>query len=176
MPSTLFRHLSLALAGCLLSGCAAAQAAWPERPIQLIVPFPAGGGVDVIARPFAERFGELLHQPVVVVPRDGAAGTIGMGVVAAAKPDGYMLAFSPSGPITIQPHVIPSLAYKADSLQPVCQLFASEYVLAVRADSPYKSLDDLVKAARAQPGKLTYGFGGVATSPHLAIAEFANAA
>lgn len=175
MKNSAGRLLLLCLA-TVTSGLAAAQAAWPERPITFIVPFPAGGGIDVIARPFAERFGELLHQPVVVIARDGASGTIGMGVVAAAKPDGYTLAFSPSGPITIQPHVIPTLAYKPEGLQPLCQLFASEYVIAVRADSPYRTLDDFVKAAKAQPGKLTYGFGGVATSPHLAIAEFANAA
>jgi tripartite-type tricarboxylate transporter receptor subunit TctC len=173
MTSVRFGLLLLALA---VGGPALAQAGWPDHPIQFIVPFPAGGGIDVIARPFAERFGELLHQPVVVIARDGASGTIGMGAVAAARPDGYTLAFSPSGPLTIQPHVIRTLAYKPESLQPICQLFASEYVLAVRADSPYKSLDDFVKAAKAQPGKLTYGFGGVATSPHLAIAEFANAA
>jgi tripartite-type tricarboxylate transporter receptor subunit TctC len=159
-----------------LCGLAAAQPAWPDHPITLIVPFPAGGGVDVIARPFAERFGELLHQPVVVIARDGASGTIGMAAVASAKADGYTLAFSPSGPITIQPHIIPTLAYKPENLVPLCQVFASEYVFAVRGDSPYKTLDDFVKAAKAQPGKLTYGFGGVATSPHLAIAQFANAA
>ena len=159
-----------------LCGFALAQPAWPDHPITLIVPFPAGGGVDVIARPFAERFGELLHQPVVVIARDGASGTIGMAAVASAKPDGYTLAFSPSGPITIQPHIIPTLAYKPENLVPLCQVFASEYVLAVRGDSPYRTLDDFVKAAKAQPGKLTYGFGGVATSPHLAIVQFANAA
>jgi len=148
-----------------------AQGTWPDRPIQLIVPFPAGGGVDVIARPFAEIFGELLHQTVVVVPRDGAAGTIGAAVVASAKPDGYTLAFTPNGPITVQPHVIASLPYKTDSLVPLCQTFAVQYVLAVRPDSPYKTLNDFVAAAKAQPGKLTYGFGGVATSPHLAIAQ-----
>src|SRR3954447_20393134 len=115
MIASASRYVWLLLISSFFSAVAFAQEAWPTRPIQLIVPFPAGGGVDVIARPFAERFGELLHQPVVVVPRDGAAGTIGMGVVAAAKPDGYVLAFSPSGPITIQPHVIPTLAYKADS-------------------------------------------------------------
>jgi tripartite-type tricarboxylate transporter receptor subunit TctC len=158
------------------SGFALAEAAWPDHPITLIIPFPAGGAVDVIARPFAERFGELLHTPVVVIARDGASGTIGMGAVAAAKPDGYTLAFSPSGPITIQPHIIPTLAYKPENLAPLCQIFASEYVVAVRADSPYKTLDEFVKAAKAQPGKLTYGYGGVATSPHLAIAQFANAA
>jgi len=173
------RHLSATLVAIAAGFCAPlvlGQATFPDHAIQLIVPFPAGGGVDVIARPFAERLGEILRQAVVVIPRDGAAGTIGMGVVASARPDGYTLAFSPSGPITIQPHVIPTLAYKAESVQPLCQLFASEYVFAVRGDSPYKSLDEFVKAVRAQPGKLTYGFGGVATSPHLAIAEFANAA
>src|SRR5678816_1585843 len=82
-----FRAL-VALAA-LASGLAAAQTTWPDKPVQLVVPFPAGGGVDVIARPFAEQFGALLGQPVVVAPRDGASGTIGMSVVAAAKPDGY---------------------------------------------------------------------------------------
>ena len=91
----------------LASAAAAAQAPWPERAIQLIVPFPAGGGVDVIARPFAEQLSTLLGQPVVVLPKDGASGTIGMAAVASAKPDGYTLAFTPNGPITIQPHVIP---------------------------------------------------------------------
>ena len=148
-----------------LSGMTSAQDAWPDRTIQLIVPFPAGGGVDVIARPFAEMFGELLHQSVVVVPRDGAAGTIGTGVVAAAKPDGYTLAFTPNGPITVQPHVISTLAYKPENLMPLCQIFAVQYVLAVRPDSPYKTLSDLIVAATAQPGRVSYGFGGVATAP-----------
>ena len=130
---------------------AAAQAACPERQVQLIVPFPAGGGVDVIARPFAELWSEILHQPVVIIPRDGAAGTIGTAAVAAAKPDGYAFAFTPNGPITVQPHVIRSLPYKHDDLVPVCQLFAVQYVLAVRADSPYKTLGDLLTAAKAQP-------------------------
>lgn len=166
------RHAVL-LALSLLSGIAAAQETWPSRPIQLIVPFPAGGGVDVIARPFAEILGELLHQSVIVVPRDGAAGTIGTAAVATAKPDGYTLAFTPNGPITVQPHVIATLAYKPDDLVPLCQLFAVQYVLAVRPDSPYKTLLDLIAAAKAQPGKLTYGFGGVATAPHLAISQLA---
>ena len=170
------RAVAIGAVAIAFGASAAAQSSYPDHPITFIVPFPAGGGIDVIARPFAERFGELLHQPVVVMARDGASGTIGMGVVASAKPDGYTLAFSPSGPLTIQPHIIPTLSYKPENLQPICQLFASEYVIAVRGDSPYKSLDEFVKAAKAQPGKLTYGYGGVATSPHLAIAEFANAA
>src|SRR6266513_1990620 len=167
------RYVWLLLISSFFSAVAFAQEAWPTRPIQLIVPFPVGGGVDVIARPFAEILAELLHQSVIVVPRDGAAGTIGTAAVATAKPDGYTLAFTPNGPITVQPHVIPSLPYKHDDLVPVCQLFAVQYVLAVRADSAYKTLGDLVAAAKAQPGKLTYGFGGIATAPHLAISQLA---
>lgn len=173
---TLLRRFFLSLMASAVCVAAVAQPAWPERPIQLIVPFPAGGGVDVIARPFAELFGDLLHQTVVVVPRDGAAGTIGTQAVAVAKPDGYTLAFTPNGPITVQPHVIATLPYKPDSLVPLCQLFAVQYVLAVRSDSPYKTLGELIAAARAQPGKVTYGFGGVATAPHLAISQLLLAA
>jgi len=173
MSIAAIQRVSVMAAALLLSVASTAQTAWPERPIQLIVPFPAGGGVDVIARPFAELLSERLHQTVVVLPRDGAAGTIGTAAVAAAKPDGYTLAFTPNGPITVQPHVIPSLSYKHDDLVPLCQLFAVQYVLAVRPDSPYKTLGDLVAAAKARPGKLTYGFGGVATAPHLAISQLA---
>lgn len=167
------RRLLALLAACVVSGPAVAQTTWPDRAIQLVVPFSAGGGVDVIARPFAELWRELLHQPVVVVPRDGAAGTIGTAAVAAAKPDGYTLAFTPNGPITVQPHVIPTLPYKPDDLTPLCQVFAVQYVLAVRPDSTYKTFGDLLATAKALPGKLTYGFGGIATAPHLAISQLA---
>jgi tripartite-type tricarboxylate transporter receptor subunit TctC len=154
----------------LLNANAFAQSSWPDRPIQLIVPFPAGGGVDVIARPFAEVFGELSHQSIVVMPKPGASGTIGVASLAMAKPDGYTLAFTPNGPITIQPHVL-TLSYKAEEIIPVCQAFAVQYVLAVRGDSPYRTLAEFIDAAKAQPGRLSYGFGGVATSPHLAMSQ-----
>lgn len=163
--------IALTLVMALASAAAAPQAAWPERPIQLIVPFPAGGGVDVIARPFAEQLSTLLGQPVVVLPKDGASGTIGMAAVASAKPDGYTLAFTPNGPITIQPHVIPTLSYKFDGVVPLCQVFAVQYVLAVKPDSPFRTLADLVSAAKAKPGAVKYGYGGVATNPHLAMSQ-----
>lgn len=160
----------------VLSATAVAQTTWPDRPVQLVVPFAVGGGVDVIARPFAEIWREQLGQPIVVVPRDGAAGTIGTAAVAGAKPDGYTLAFTPHGPITVQPHVIPTLTYKPDDLMPLCQVFAVQYVLAVRPDSPYQTFPELIAAARSKPGKLTYGFGGIATAPHLAISQLTIAA
>ena len=175
MRASLLPRGVMALALLAIATLSSAQA-WPERPVQLIVPFPAGGAVDVLARPFAELLGEILRQPVVVVPRDGASGTIGTGAVAAAKPDGYTLAFTPNGPLTIQPHVIPTLAYKPEALLPICQTFAVQYVLAVRPDGPYRKLADLVAAAKAQPGKVSYGFGGVATTPHLAISQLTIAA
>src|SRR3954468_5868575 len=130
-PDAVRRVLATAstFAIALASAAAAAQPSWPDRSIQLIVPFPAGGGVDVIARPFADQLSTLLGQPVVVVPRDGASRTIGMPAVAAAKPDGYTLAFTPNGPVTIQPHVIPTLSYKFDAVVPLCQIFAVQYVL-----------------------------------------------
>jgi tripartite-type tricarboxylate transporter receptor subunit TctC len=176
MPVCIFRFTLGLLIAFATSAVAFAQTVWPDRPIQLIVPFPAGGGVDVIARSFAEVFGEQLRQPVVVIARDGASGTIGTGAVAAVKPDGYTLAFTPNGPITVQPHVIPTLAYKPESLVPLCQVFAVQYVLAVRPDSRYQTLAELIAAAKAQPGKVSYGFGGVATAPHLAISQLAIAA
>ena len=160
-----------AMLAAFASGIACAQPTWPERPVQLVVPFPAGGGVDVIARPFAEQFGALLGQPAVVAPRDGASGTIGTAAVASAKPDGYTLAFTPNGPITIQPHVIPTLAYKFESLQPLCQIFAVQYVLAVKPDSVFRTLAELVAAAKAKPGHVKYGYGGIATNPHLAMSQ-----
>jgi tripartite-type tricarboxylate transporter receptor subunit TctC len=176
MKSTLPSRAAGAMLAAMFALPAFAQSAWPDRPIQLIVPFPAGGGVDVIARPFAEPFGALLGQPVVVAPRDGASGTIGMAAVASAKPDGYMLAFTPNGPVTIQPHVIPTLPYKLDGFVPLCQIFAVQYVLAVRPDSPFKTLGDLIAAAKAQPGNVKYAFGGIATNPHLAILQLAQVA
>jgi tripartite-type tricarboxylate transporter receptor subunit TctC len=161
----------LALLAVFATGVATAQSTWPDKPVQLVVPFPAGGGVDVIARPFAEQFGALLGQPIVVAPRDGASGTIGMSLVASAKPDGYTLAFTPNGPVTIQPHVIPTLAYKLESFVPLCQIFAVQYVLAVKPDSPFRTLADLMAAAKAKPGQVKYGYGGIATNPHLAMSQ-----
>ena len=174
MIATFFRRLAWLVA--FASGVACAQATWPERPVQLVVPFPAGGGVDVIARPFAEQFGALLGQPVVVSPRDGASGTIGTAMVASAKPDGYTLLFTPNGPVTIQPHVIPTLAYKFDGLVPLCQIFAVQYVLAVKPDSPFRTLGELIAAAKAKPGEVKYGYGGIATNPHLAMSQLVLAA
>lgn len=84
--------------------------------------------------------------------------------------------FTPNGPITIQPHVIPTLSYRMESLRPLCQIFAVQYVLAVRPDSPFKTFGDLVASAKARPGSVKYGYGGFATNPHLAMSQLVLAA
>ena len=169
-------RLALVVALCAVPGWCAAQAGWPERQVQLIVPFPAGGAVDVVARAFAERFGEFTGRPVVIVNRDGASGTIGVAQVAAARPDGHTLGFVTHGPLVIQPHLMKDLPYRPDSVVPICQAFAGQYVLAVAPTSALGSLGDLLAAGRARPGKLSFGFGGVGTTPHLVMSQFANTA
>jgi tripartite-type tricarboxylate transporter receptor subunit TctC len=168
-----FAAIVLACVAALAAG-PAAQAAWPERPIQLVVPFPAGGTVDVVARKFAESLSSMLHTPVVVVNRDGGSGVIGLQVVAAAQPDGYTLAFAPNGPLTVQP-ALAKIAYDLASFEPVCQVFAYSYVLVVPAGSAIDSIGALVARARSPQG-VKFGYGGVGTAPHFAMVELMRAA
>ena len=168
------RSLIVVLLAC--AGSAFPQERYPDRPVQVVLPYAAGGGVDAMGRAFSAELGRILGQSFVLVNRDGAAGTIGFGAVAAAKPDGYTLAFSPSTPITNSPHVMRNLSYGFESFVPVCQVFENVFAVAVTQASPYKTLGELVDAARAQPGKLTYGHAGLGTLPHLSMAALASAA
>jgi tripartite-type tricarboxylate transporter receptor subunit TctC len=162
--------LAIALA---VSHSAAAQSAYPARAIQVIVAFPAGGSVDVMARNLAAVMSAALGQQFVIVNRDGASGTIGFTQVATAKPDGYTLGAGPTTPIATATHLIPNLQYGVDSFEYICQTFENVFTLAVRPESPFRSINELVAAARAQPGKLAYGHSGNGTVPHLAVANFA---
>jgi tripartite-type tricarboxylate transporter receptor subunit TctC len=164
------RRLPLAL--IVAASFATTAADWPARPIQMVVPFPAGGATDVAARALGESMAATLGQAIVIANRDGASGTIGTGVVLGAKPDGYTIGFTPLGPISIQPHLIADLPYKPDDAVGVCGVVAQQFAVAVTAGSPLKTLGDLVAAAKQAPGKLSFGFGGVATVPHLALAQF----
>ncbi|MBL8378792.1 MAG: tripartite tricarboxylate transporter substrate binding protein [Burkholderiales bacterium] len=173
-------HLAHALACASLcltfAAPASAQPAWPDRPPQLIVPFPAGGAPDVVARAFAERMAGEIGRPLVIINRDGASGTIGTAQVAAARPDGYVLGFVTFGPLAIQPHLMKDLPYKPDAFIPICQAFANQSVLAAAPNSAIASLADLLAAAKARPGKVPLGFGGVGTLPHLLMVQFIQAA
>ncbi|WP_338664700.1 tripartite tricarboxylate transporter substrate binding protein [Pararoseomonas sp. SCSIO 73927] len=155
---------------------ARAQEAFPARPIQVVNPYPAGGATDLMARAMAAGLQQRLRQPVVVVNRDGAAGAVGTLGVARAAPDGYTLAFVPALVLSVLPVTQPNSGLRAEALRPVCQMFANAQAVAVRADSPLRNLADLVAAAKAAPGAVTYGSLGIASIPHLAILQWARAA
>jgi tripartite-type tricarboxylate transporter receptor subunit TctC len=155
-----------ALAG-LAATPAMAQASWPNRPPRLIVPFPPGGATDLLARVLAERLGVRLGQAVVVENRGGAAGVIAAEIASRAEPDGYTLFFASIGTASINPNLHAKLSYRPDDLLPVALFADLPNVIVVRADSPWKSLADMLATAREKPGVLAYSSSGSGSSLHL---------
>ncbi len=145
----------------------AAQESYPVRPVTIVVPFSAGSQPDILARTLAEAMAKSTSQPVVVLNREGAAGTIAVASVAQARPDGYTLGFGPNGQFSIQTHLLRDLAYKVEQFDFLCQTNSGAYALVVGPGSPYKTLAELIDAARRAPGKLNLGSIGHATIPHL---------
>ena len=152
---------------CALPLFAAAQA-WPTKPVKVIVPYPPGGAVDVVTRKVAQKLAEQTGQPFVVENRPGATGTIGCLQVARSAPDGYTL-LANDMTYSLLPHVFAHLPWDHEKdLVPVTTTMFAPYAMAVRADGPYKTLAALIAAAKAEPGKLTFGSGGQGTAPHFA--------
>ncbi|MSQ51170.1 MAG: tripartite tricarboxylate transporter substrate binding protein [Betaproteobacteria bacterium] len=143
------------------------QDAYPSRPISVIVPLTAGSQLDILARGLVDGLSKLTAQPIVVINRDGAASTIGVGAVARSKPDGYTLGFGADGAFVIQPFLRTDLNYKVDDFEFICQTNSTLLVFMVGPKSPYKSVADLLEAGRQSPGKLNFGTVGHATSFHL---------
>jgi len=156
---------SLALATPL----AQAQApAWPRQPVTLVVPFPAGGPTDAMARALAQKLGERIGQTVIVENKGGAGGTIAAELVARAAPDGYTLFFGTTGTLAINPSLYAKLRYDpVKDFAPVSLMATTMNVLVVNPDVPAKNLSDLVKLAKAKPGTITYGSAGNGSSNHL---------
>ncbi|MCW5260745.1 tripartite tricarboxylate transporter substrate binding protein [Verminephrobacter eiseniae] len=142
---------------------------------EVIVAYSAGGGVDLMARAFARQAARMSGQNWVVTNRDGAAGIIGFAALARAAPNGQTLAFSPASPITHAPLLFKTMPYRNEQVEPVCQVFENIFTIAVRADSPIQTLQDLTARARAAPGKLLYGHAGNGSVPHLGVAAVAKA-
>jgi tripartite-type tricarboxylate transporter receptor subunit TctC len=168
--SSLMRTALLAAGAiCLsVSGVAHAQQDYPNRSIRIVVPWPAGGATDNVARVVAQKLSPILNQPVVVENRPGATGTIGTQAVIQSPPDGYTLLFMAASLHTFSPHLMKSMPFDTVAdVTPISISVQFPYVLAVSAESPYKSVDDLIKAAKAQPGKLAYGSFGVGSGPHI---------
>lgn len=164
--------LSLAAACCLLAqpGARAQDAAaFPSRPMRLIVPFAPGGPTDTVARAVAQYMTALTRQAVVVENRPGAAGVVGSDYVAKSPGDGYTLLLCSAGAMAINPSLLPSMPYvPLRDLQGISHVVSIPYLLLVNPSSPSHSLKDLLAAARAHPGKLNFGSAGLGSTSHLA--------
>ena len=147
-----------------------------SRNIELIVPFPAGGVTDLVARTLSEGLSKDLGQAIVVINRDGAGGTIGATATALAAPDGFTMGFSAMGVVTGRPHLRSDLRYNVKSFDYICQVSITPTVIVVSQDSPYRSLKDLFDQARRTPDKLTYGHPGQGSIPHLQMIDLSSRA
>jgi tripartite-type tricarboxylate transporter receptor subunit TctC len=166
----------LAWAVALLAVPPALSAEYPTRSIRLVVPFAAGGGTDLLARLIAPKLTEVLGQQIVVDNRGGAGSVVGTEIVAKAPPDGYTLGFFDSA-FTINPAINPSLPYNTEKDFSILNIVAtSPTMLVVRSSLPVKTIEDLVKLAKASPGKLTFGSAGPNSSGHLTGVMFNVAA
>ena len=172
-----FAALAIALLACALP--AHAQQDYPNRTIAMVVPFPPGGVADITARPLAEAMTRILKQSVIVENKPGAGGGLGMQYVARAKPDGYTVLLALSS-ISIIPEADKVLGrepmFQLNQLVPIARFTADPTVLAVRADSPYKSVADLVAAAKKSPGSIPYGSSGNYGTMHVPMEMLDEAA
>lgn len=167
------RAITLILAVFVLP---ASYAAYPEKPIRLIVPFAPGGGTDQISRALGAGLAQQLGQPVVIENKPGAGTIIGMDTVAKATPDGYTIVMATFAH-AVNPSLQTNLPYYNDfSFSPIALIARGPNVLVVRSDSPFKSVNEIINAAKASPGKLTYASQGKGTSAHLAGEMFNNLA
>ena len=164
----------LVAAACAI-GLASANAfgAYPDRPVKIIVPYSPGGAADTTARLIGQKLADRLKQPVVVENKPGASGTIGAAAVATAPGDGYTLLLDATG-FTTNPSLFAKLPYAPRDFIPVSLIARIPALLVVPATSPYKSVPDVVKAARQSPGKLTYASAGNGGAQHLAAELFAQ--
>jgi tripartite-type tricarboxylate transporter receptor subunit TctC len=175
------RHWTRALAiALLLAGGAAARAqgpSYPERPIHLVAPFPAGGLADVIARAVGDEISRSLGQPVIVENRAGAGGNVGAEYVAKAAPDGYTLMMASAGILTANQYLYAQMPFDpATAFAPVSVVADMPMMVVVNPKVPAQSLSDLLALARAEPGKLNFGSPGTGTTGHLGLAMLMHVA
>jgi len=164
----LTRLISFAAAALLTLVTTAFAQDYPSRPIRLIVPFAPGGPIDILARAIAPPMSELLKQPVVVENRAGGGGATGVDAVAKSAPDGYTIGLTGPGALVAVPYMTKVPYDATKDVVPIARVVRVNAVILVRTDSEFKTLGDLVAAARASPGKLSYGSAGAGTITHLA--------
>jgi tripartite-type tricarboxylate transporter receptor subunit TctC len=171
------------LAACVamffVSWCAVAPSAaqdWPQKPIRLIVPFPAGGGTDVVARMAADHLSKLLNQPIFVENRGGANGGVGLQALKQSDPDGYTFAASSDTPMTVNPWLYKDLPYAPlKDFVPVASLVRLPGMLAANPSLAANNIADLIALAKSKPNGIAYGTAGVGNFSHLAMVLFSQA-
>ena len=169
-PRSTPRRRLLAAAALTLAGAlspAAAQTAWPDKPLRIMVGASPGGGTDILARLLAERLGPVLRQSVVVENRPGASNTIAAELTARAAPDGHTLLLATNTGQAVAPHLLKLKFDPLKDLQPLGLVAVMPNVLVVSANSPYRSVQDLVKAMADKPGQLKYGSSGIGSTQHI---------
>ena len=163
-----FRIAAVVMAMFMAGGIASAQSPFPSRPVHIFVPYAAGGGVDILARTLGDVVSRQWGQSVVVENRPGAGGLVASQALVTSAPDGYTLMVVASGHAT-NPFLYPKIPYDTfKDFTPISLLASSPNILLVRADSPFKTLGDMIAQARAKPGSLSFGHAGNGTSTHLA--------
>jgi tripartite-type tricarboxylate transporter receptor subunit TctC len=161
----------LAASGLLVTSRAWAQA-WPQRPIKIIIPFPPGNTLDVMSRLIQPKLAELLGQPVVVENMPGASGQLGLSAVARAAPDGYTLGGGQGGTLTTLPHTTRKLSYDPlKDFAPIALSTTNFLGIAANLDAPFKTIQEMIAYAKANPGKLTVATNGEGGFPHLAMED-----
>ncbi|MDR0439650.1 MAG: tripartite tricarboxylate transporter substrate binding protein [Candidatus Accumulibacter sp.] len=173
----LFAGFCFAIPMLLGAGAAQAQQDYPNRPIKLIVPYPPGGGVDTAARIIAQPLSERLGQPVVIENKAGSSGIIGTTVASREKPDGYTLLLGSSGPHALDKHLFKKLDF--DPIKDftfIALIYNAPTFVVVPANSPFKTVQELVAYAKANPGKLNYGSSGIGSGQNIGAALFMDAA
>ena len=158
------------------SGTALAQG-WPQKSVKFIVPFPPGGATDISARLLAQKLTDIWGQTVVIENRGGAGGGVGAAEAAKAAADGYTLFFPSGSVVTANQHVYARLNYDPErDFVPVTNVVSGPQVLTVPANSPYKTVQELIESGRAHPGKLNFGHAGIGSQTHLAAENFVHQA
>jgi tripartite-type tricarboxylate transporter receptor subunit TctC len=173
-----FLGISIMVLGLILSVIGESPAAgtkFPTRPIQVIITF-APGATDLLLRPFVEKMPEYLGQPVTLVYKPGAGGSLGAAFVADSKPDGYTLVGSSPSAILVLPLTKKDLSYTLQSFTPICCLCADALVFAVQSSAPWKTIKDLVEDAKKSPGQISYSSSGTFAIPHLGFEAFSREA
>jgi tripartite-type tricarboxylate transporter receptor subunit TctC len=143
---------------------------YPSRPIKLIVPYPPGGNTDIVARIYGQKLSERIGQPIIFDNRGGASGTVGVGIAAKSPNDGYTIVIGDVGSLVVANHAIPTRPYDAmKDLAPIALVSSVSILVSVHPKSPYNNFEELLKRARAQPGKITFGTSGIGSPSHMAM-------